>query len=101
VLLQLQVEAVEDLLTPAGRLRRFLVAAVHQEAVHLAGVAAGEGDDPLAMLLEELLVHARLVVVALQVGLCDQRQQVAISGQVAGEEGDMEGMLVGGLTGET
>ncbi len=100
VLLELEIEAVEDFLIPAGRLRRLLIATVHQQAVHFAGVAAGEGDDPIAVLLEELLVHARLVVVALQVRLGHQGQQVAIALQVAREEGDVKGPLVGGLAGE-
>ena len=94
VLLQLQVVAVEHLPAPVRQRDRVVPPAVQEEAVHLAGVAAGEGDDARAVLLQQLPVHPRSVVVAFQVGFGHERQQVVVPLSVAGEQRQVVGRLL-------
>ena len=94
VLLQLQVVVVEDLAAPARQGERFVVAAVQQVAMHFARVAARQRDDARSVLFEQLPVHAGLVVVALQVGLGDELQQVAIAPLVSRQQGEVVRRLV-------
>ena len=89
-----EVVAVEDVAVPRRELERVVAAAVHQVAVHLAGVAAGERDDARAVLAEQLAVHAGLVVVALEVRLGDELEQVAIALLVPGEHRQVVGRLL-------
>ena len=94
VLLQLEVVSVERLARPVRQLQGVVATAVHEQPVDLAGVAAGEGDEAATVLFQQLPVHARLIVVALQVGLGDQRQQVAIACLVASEQRQVVGRLL-------
>src|SRR3990172_8475385 len=55
----------KPLLVPGGGLGGGFEVAVKREPRHLTGVAAGEADEPAAVLSEQLLVHARPVVEAL------------------------------------
>ena len=63
-------------------------------ARELALEAGGEGYQALAALAKEVLVHARAVVVALQVGRGDERHQVLVAGEVLGEEHEVPGLAV-------
>ena len=51
-------------------------------------------DDALRVLGHQLLVHARTVVEALEVGRRDQLQQVAVAGLVPGEQGEVVVLLL-------
>ena len=94
VLHDLEVVAVEDFTAPARQLQSIVAAAVHEQPVHLAGVAAGERDDPLAVLLQQLAIHARLVVVAFQMRLRRQLQQVAVALLVPRQQRQVVGRFV-------
>ena len=61
-----EVVAAEDVAVVARGLAGVGVAVPLQQPLDLARRAAGGGDDPLAVGLEQLAVHAGLVVVALQ-----------------------------------
>ncbi len=72
----------EDLLVAGRRLQRRLVLAQPQPGLHLPRGAAGGGDDPLAVLADQLAVHPRLHVVALEGGQRAEPEQVAQPGGV-------------------
>src|SRR3989454_6366161 len=74
----------------AGRVDTF----VHQRSGELALEACGQRDQTLTALAEELLVHARPVVVALEVGRGHERHQVLVAGEVLGEEHEVERLAV-------
>ena len=61
----------------------------------LAADAPGEADQPLTVRGEQLLVDARLVVVALEVGDGGELDQVGVAGVVTGEQDQMVGVAVG------
>ena len=69
-----------------GRLRRRLLVALRQAPQDLAAQAGRCADQPLAVLRQQLLVDARLVVVAVEVRLGDERHQVAVADQVLGQQ---------------
>ena len=97
VVLQLEVEAVlaEDVGVLAGELAGELPV-VHLERLgDLAAEAGGHPDQPLAVLGEVLAVDARLVVVAVDVGVGDQPAQVLVAGHVGREQDQVEGLAVG------
>jgi hypothetical protein len=56
---------------------RALAVALEQALVDLGAEAAGGGDQPLAVALEQLPVHARLVEVALQEAAETSRSRLA------------------------
>ena len=93
VALELEVEAGHALLEPQGGVAGVVVAPVAEEAGDLAVEAAGEGDHALAVLLQELAVDAGLVVVALELGLGGEVEEVAVAGLVLGEQGEVVGLL--------
>jgi hypothetical protein len=62
------VLGAEDVAKLRGRRDGFLVLAEPQPGLHLARRAAGRRDEPLAVGGEQLAVHARLEVVALEAG---------------------------------
>ena len=53
---------------------------------HAAGEAAGEGDEPVGVALEQLPVDARLVVVALEVAEAGELDEVLVAGGRLREE---------------
>ncbi|MNS22864.1 hypothetical protein D3C72_546690 [compost metagenome] len=72
VVLELQVEVVAfQLLEPAGALVGRLDVAAEDVLGDLRAQAAREEDDALGVLLEDLVVHAGLVVIALEVARRD------------------------------
>ena len=81
VVLQLdeQVVLAEDLLQPAGLLQRALLVALDQRLQNLATETAGRGHQAAVVLLEQLPIHARLVVVALEEREAGELDQVAIA----------------------
>src|SRR2546425_2344043 len=74
----------------AGRVDTF----VHQRSGELALEACGQRDQTLTALAEELLVHARPVVVALEVGRGHERHEVLVAGEILGEEDEVERLAV-------
>ena len=93
VLLQLDVVVAEQLFVVVRRLHRVVEAAVQQASRNLAGGAAREHDEPFAVLLQDLAVHARAVVVALEVRLRRERQEVVVAGLVLGQHRQMVRLL--------
>ena len=71
-----------------------LVVAVLEEHGGAPAHAAGERDEALAVLGEQLPVGARLVVVALQVGARGELDQVLVAGLVAGQQGEVGVLLL-------
>ena len=84
----------EDLLIPACRLERLGLVTRGELTAHLGIEAPGEHEEPVGVLGEELPVHARLVVVALEVGLGDEPHEIGVAGLVAHEDGAVAGALV-------
>jgi hypothetical protein len=66
-----------------------VLVATQEMLVDLRPEAAGEHDESLVMLGEQLHVDARLVPVALEVGPAGERHQVAVAGVVLGEHGQV------------
>ena len=97
VVLQLEkvVVGAEDLRVLArDRLGRVEVAA-HDRLRQLTTETRGQADQPLGVLGEQLLVDARLVVVALEVRRADQLDEVAIPDVVARQQDQMVRIAVG------
>ena len=91
VVLQLDEEVVapEDLLEPAG-LRQRLVEPVGQQALeHVAAEAAGGGDDPPAVLGEQVPVDLGLAVVALEEGPRRELDEVLVALVVLRQDGEV------------
>ena len=82
VLHHFEIEVVEDIREEAGKFLCLVLAILTEQLVHLAGRAAAEGDDALAVFGEQLLVHARLVVEAFEVRLGAELDEVAVAGLV-------------------
>ena len=84
----------EDVAVLGGGLARAVVLAVQQLLRELRTQAAREADDAFGVFGHELLVHARPVVEALEVGVAHQLQQVAVPGLVLGEQGEVVVLLL-------
>ena len=77
-----EVLCAEDVAELCGGLHGLVVLAQPQPGLHLAGRAARGGDEPLAVLVEQLPVHAGLVQLALQgrLGGCAEEVLHALTG---------------------
>ena len=75
----------EDVAVVRGRLDRGVVLAETQQGLHLAGGAAGGGDDAVGVGLEQLAVHARLEVEALDARQAGEPEQVVHAGRRLGQ----------------
>ena len=97
VVLELEEEVVlaEDVAVLAGEPARALPVVDLERPRDLAAEARGEPDEALAVLGEVLAVDARLVVVAVDVGVGDEPAQVLVAGHVLREEDQVEGLGVG------
>ena len=91
------VVAAEDLLVPAGGGAGAAGVVGGEEARDLGVEAPGECQQPPGVGREQLPVHARLVVIALEVGRGDQPDQVAVAGEVPHEHGEVVRALVGAV----
>ena len=74
----------------AGRVDALLL----DGARHLALQARRQGDEPVAVLPQELLVHARPVVVALEVRARHERDEVLVPGEVLRQQDEVERLAV-------
>ena len=74
----------------AGRVKTL----IGDGARELALQARGERDQPLAALPQQVLVHARAVVVALDVRRGDEGNEVLVAGEVLRKEDQMPGLSV-------
>ena len=97
VVLELEVEAVlpEDVAVLAGEVAGQLPVLDLERLGDLAGQARRQPDQPLAVPGEVLAIDARLVVVAVDVGVGDEPAQVPVADEVLGEEDQVEGLGVG------
>ena len=79
------VVLAEHLLVPARGLERLGLVPGGELPAHLGVEAAREHEQPVRVLGQQLPVHPRLVVVALEVGLGDQLHEVGVTGPGARE----------------
>ena len=91
VVVQLEVVVLrpERLLEPVNLVARLVEFLRHDQPGNLAGQAAAQADQPLAVLREQFLVDARLVVVALKLRGGGQADEVLVAGLVPGQEHEM------------
>ena len=83
--LQEEILRAEDVAVEASGLARGVVLPFRQPLGDLALQAAGKPDQPLRVLRQEFLADARLVVEAVERGLRDDLDQVAVALVVLGE----------------
>ena len=97
VVLELEEEVVlaEDVAVLAGDVSGQLPVLDLERLRDLAAEAGRQPDQALAVLRQVLAVDARLVVVAVDVGVGDEPAQVLVAGVVLGEEDQVEGLAVG------
>ena len=93
--LQLQVEVPKCVLVPHRHVHRLLGLALQNETRHLRSGAAGESYQAASVRLQQLLVHAGLVIEALEVGLRGQLQQVPVPLHVLCQQQEVVRALVG------
>ncbi len=96
VVLQLHEEGVapEDGLEPVDELARARVVVGEQGLRHGSAETTGGGDQPFGMLLEELEVDARLVVVAVEVRVRRDLDEVAVTLGGLGEDREVVDVVV-------
>ena len=96
VVLELDEERVapEDRLEPLDELTRVLAVALEERLAHRAAEAAARADQPVAVLLEQLEVHARLREEAVDVGLRRDLDEVLVARGRLGEEGEVEDLVL-------
>ena len=96
VLLQLDKEVLvaKDVDVPAQALVGFLLFALVEQLRHLGAQAAGGADQPFGVRGQKVVVDARLVVVAVQLGVRGDLEQVAIAGHVLGQQQQVVVLLV-------
>ena len=93
------VVAAEDFLVPAGGGAGAAGLVGGEQARDLGVEAPREREQPLGVGREQLPVHTRLVVIALEVGRGDEPDQVAVAGEVPHEHGEVVRALVGAVLG--
>ena len=84
----------EDLLMLDGDLAGRLDALVLDRARELSLQAGRERDEPLRMRSEDLPVHARAVVIAVEMRRRDERNEIPVAREVLREEDEVEGFAV-------
>ena len=96
VILQLHEEAIgtEDVAVPAGRFLGAAILTGEQQGGQLARQAARQADDAVGMFGEQILVHPRPVIEALQVGRGYELQQVPVARLVLREQGEVVVLLL-------
>jgi hypothetical protein len=79
----------ERLLEEIHRVSRFLDLILHDQIRKLAGETAGQRDQPFAVLGENFLVNARLVIIAVNVRVSDQLDEVFVAGFVLRQQAEV------------
>ena len=89
--LQLNIKIIfaKDIDIPAEAVIGFLLASVHEQLWHLGAQATGGADQPLSMFRQELMIDARFIIVAVELAMAGNLEQVAIASHVAGEQQDV------------
>ena len=97
VVLQLQEEAIlaEDVAVLAGELAGQLPVVGFERLRDLAAEAGGQPDQPLTVAGEMVAIDARLVIVAVDVGVGDEPAEVPVADEILGQQDQMEGLGVG------
>src|SRR3989344_6458797 len=85
-----KISSAENILIFQRKLLRIVVLTSHERAVHLAAEAGRKREEPLVMFAQEVLVHARLVVEALQMRFRDKLDEVFPSRLVFREKHEMK-----------
>ena len=93
--LQEEVALAEDVAVLAGQAAGRLPVVDLERLRDLAAEAGGEADEALGVAGEELAVDARLVVVAVEVGVGEEPAQVPVADEVLGQEDEVERLRVG------
>ena len=96
VVLELDEElvAAEHVLEPGGEGAGRGRVVGEEPLAHRAAEAAAGGDDPFAVLFEELEVDTRLVEEPVEVRVRRELDEVAVAGVVLGEEGEVEDLVL-------
>jgi predicted ABC-type transport system involved in lysophospholipase L1 biosynthesis ATPase subunit len=99
VVLQLheQVVLAEDVLEPSRLLEGLALVALQQRLQHVPAEATGGGHQPLVVARQQVPVHARLVVVALEEGEAGQLDEVLVADVVLGQQGEVVVELLAAL----
>ena len=84
-----QVIPTEDVLQARRGVERPLLVAVEETLQDVTAEAPGGRDDPLVVVGEDLPVHLRLLVVALEVRAAGELDEVAVSGAVLGQRSEV------------
>ena len=92
--LEVVVPLAEDLLVLERDLHRRVDALVEDRAPQLALEARRERDEALAVLAQQLLVHARPVVVAVEVRRGHERDEILVADEVLRQENEVERLAV-------
>ncbi len=87
--LQEEVVRAEDVLVLPGRIAGLAVVPTGQALAHFTLETGGEDDESLAVLAEQFLVDARLVVEALGVAGGDELDEVLVALVVRGQDDQM------------
>ena len=91
--LEEKVALAEDVAQDGGLLQGRVEAVLEQPLGHGALEAGREGDQPLRVPGEQLLVHPRLVVEPLEVGERHELREVLVAGEVRGQEDEVVGLI--------
>ena len=96
VVLQLDEVPVGAEDVAVGRGRRARAIPLPRDELHpdLGGQAPGQAQQALGVLGQQLLVHPGAVIEALEVGLGDELEEVAVAGLVLGEQGQVVVLLL-------
>ena len=96
VLLKLQVEAVwaKDLIVPVELPPGGRDVLLLDQARDLSRHAARGADQPFRVLGQKLVVNARVIVKAIQLGSAGQAQQVLIAGLILGQQQQVAGLFI-------
>ena len=93
--LEEEVARAEDVAVVAGQAARQLPVLDLQRPWDLAVEAGGQADQPLRVLGKVLTIDARLVVIAVEVGVGDDAAEVAVAGPVLGQQDEVKGLGIG------
>ncbi len=92
--LEVETLPAEEVPVEAGRLAR-QVPVVHLERLgYLTAQAGGATDQAFGVLRQDLVIDAGLVVVALEMGVCDEAAEILVASPILGKQEEVEGLAV-------